>query len=431
MLGSVQQNEPRFKQLRLLVEEACCDLCSFEQAQKVNVPLEQVRVDREVRLAAGDQFADIRIQTDGQPTVFIEVKIGYTLTLILNLVTQKYGHPASDFAPGTRLVLLLAKALVDETPGLAAEITHRVHRNLTVEVWSPDHLIVQMERVFGVRFDPDTYETFLDVREKTDRAKAHYAFGGGTPLTHEVTPLESKLMWHFGFWRLRRLRELKNLKPEEVLVPGNYPEVVVLIADLCSFSSYVRDTRDQEVVRDCLTAFYSATRYQILNHGGMLYEFVGDEVIGLFGIPEHLPRSLELALNAAKAIIEVGDSVSLQWQRHLDRVQESGGVHIGMTVGDLQVVSLRPFSRTFFGVLGDSINMAARLMASAGSGEIIASNSLYHALPDTIQTEFAETPPLDARNVGRIKAWKRPRQPVPNLKPPWPGFAATAGGPGM
>jgi hypothetical protein len=47
----------------------------------------------------------------------------------------------------------------------------------------------------------------------------------------------------------------------------------VLLADLCSFSSYIRDTGDAEVVRESLTAFYSKARYQIINNGGMLYQF--------------------------------------------------------------------------------------------------------------------------------------------------------------
>jgi adenylate cyclase len=45
----------------------------------------------------------------------------------------------------------------------------------------------------------------------------------------------------------------------------------VLLADLCSFSSYVRDTADETIVRESLTAFYSKARYQIINSGGMLF----------------------------------------------------------------------------------------------------------------------------------------------------------------
>jgi class 3 adenylate cyclase len=72
----------------------------------------------------------------------------------------------------------------------------------------------------------------------------------------------------------------------------------------------------------------------------------------------------------------------------------------------LQIVSLQPFSRTHVGAIGDCINVAARLMAIAGPGEIAVTNSLYEAVDDETQALFREVEPVEARNVGRIKAWK-------------------------
>ena len=102
----------------------------------------------------------------------------------------------------------------------------------------------------------------------------------------------------------------------------------------------------------------------------------------------------------------IGDSVSNEWQRQIDRVQTAGGVHIGMTVGDLQVMSLRPFSRTYMGAVGDPINMAARLNTCAGSGEIVVSNTFYQKLDTSDQIGFDELAAVEARNIGKIRAWK-------------------------
>ena len=213
-------------------------------------------------------------------------------------------------------------------------------------------------------------------------------------------------MWQFGFWKLRQLRDAQKLGPREILPPGLYRGVVVLLADLCAFSSYVRDTPDDRIVRECLTSFYSKARYQILNNGGMLQQFVGDEVIGLFGIPDHSAGFAEDALETAKALLSIGKSVSHQWQRQIDRVQSSGGVHVGVAVGDMQIISLRPFGRTHVGAIGDCINVAARLMATAGPGEIVVSNSFLQALDEDSRAGFQEIEPVEGRNVGRIMAWK-------------------------
>ena len=77
-----------------------------------------------------------------------------------------------------------------------------------------------------------------------------------------------------------------------------------------------------------------------------------------------------------------------------------------MAIGDLQIMSLRPFSRAHMGAIGDCINMTARLDAAGGSGEVVVSNTLFQQLPLARQRAFEELEPLEARNVGRIRAWK-------------------------
>ncbi len=138
----------------------------------------------------------------------------------------------------------------------------------------------------------------------------------------------------------------------------------------------------------------------------MLYQFVGDEVIAFYGIPDRREDAVREALATARAVVSIGNAVSNHWQRRIDRVQTSGGVHLGMSIGDLQIVSLQPFSRTHVGAIGDCINVAARLMAVAGPGEVAVTNSLYEAVDDEAQMLFREVEPVEARNVGRIKAWK-------------------------
>jgi class 3 adenylate cyclase len=208
---------------------------------------------------------------------------------------------------------------------------------------------------------PNHPDELLDVRQAIDRAKGYHAFGGPSLAAYEHDPLKASLLWHFGFWRLQQLGKAGRPTPHDILPPGPYHGVAVLLADLCSFSSYVRDTNDAQIVRESLMAFYSKARYQIINSGGMLYQFAGDEVIGLFGIPDHPEAFTDAVLDTALALCRIGDSVSQHWQRRIDRVQSASGLHVGIAIGDLQIVSLRPFSRLHVGAIGDCINVAARL----------------------------------------------------------------------
>ena len=102
--------------------------------------------------------------------------------------------------------------------------------------------------------------------------------------------------------------------------------------------------------------------------------------------------------------------MATEWQRQIDEIQPAAGVHVSMALGDLQVLSLRPLSRTHMGVVGDSINLAARLNRVAGCDEIVVSNMLYQRLPDAVRAEFQELPPVEAKNVGRVRAWRGTRK---------------------
>jgi class 3 adenylate cyclase len=286
-----------------------------------------------------------------------------------------------------------------------------LHPHLKLEIWNEERLIALLRERFGVHIGSITEDDLLEVRQAIDRAKGFYAFGGSDLAAYENDPLQSQLLWHFGFWRLRQLRETRGLGPREIVPPGLYRGVVVLVADLCSFAHYVHDTREDEVIRDCLTLFYSKTRYQILNRGGMLCQFVGDEVFALFGIPDRRPGYLQDTIETAQAVVSIGLSVSNHWQRHIDRAQAAAGLHIGMALGDVQIVAQRPFSRTHVSAIGDPIHVATMLLAQAGPSEIAVSNSFYEGLGEEAQAGFQESKSVNAHKGRRIKAWKRGRTP--------------------
>lgn len=406
MKTEMPADEQHLCQLRLLLEELCCDLCRFEHVVNDHCCPDRVQIDREFYLGSPGVFADIRVLPPGGPAYFIEVKYGYSNDVLLRHLRRKYGPETPGAVSGSKLILVIDSDQRPDWTALQAEVARSLRPGLELEVWSEARLLALLRQRFRADLNAITADGLVDVRQTIDRAKGFYAFGAPSFEKYEHDPLNAELLWHFGFWRLRQLREPAGLKPRDILPAGIYRNVIILLADLCSFSSYVRDTPDSAVLRECLTSFYSKARYQIINNGGMLSQFVGDEVIGFFGIPHADQDAAAKALATARALVSIGQSVSHHWQRRIDRVQTSGGLHIGMAVGDLQIVSLRPFSRTHQGAIGDCINVAARLMSTAGPSEVVVSNSFHRQLPEEVQGDFREVEPIEARNVGRIKAWK-------------------------
>jgi adenylate cyclase len=394
-------------ELRLLLEELCCDLSRFEHVSNDGLAPEHVRIDREVALGQPGAFADIKVRPRGGETYFIEVKYGCSDEAILRSLARKYAQPGEAVRHASRVVLVVDRVGRADWEGLVrAAQAALLGGSLKLEVWDEERFAAALWTHFGVELGEVAAERLIDVRQAIDHAKGFRAFGGESPQTYEHDNLKAQLLWHFGFWRLRQVREPRQLGVRDIVPPGHYRDVVVVLADLCSFSSYVRDTPNPEVIRENLTSFYSKARYQIINSGGMLYQFVGDEVIGIFGLPDHAPGYVEAAYETARALCSIGRSVAHEWQRQIDREQSAVGLHAGVALGDLHLLSLRPFSRTHLGFIGDCINVAARLMSHATVDEIIVSNSFYQRLPESARRDFCQNEPVEAKNVGRIKAWK-------------------------
>lgn len=395
-----------FSELRLFLEDICCDLCLLDDLGKGEMPTDAVRIDREYHLGAPSVFADIRVQVAGQRPFFLEVKFGQPRFELVRRLQRKYGLDTEPIRQAEKLVLVVDVARRNDWAEVEPEIRAVINPKLQLEVWDEAHLQALIQRRLGVNTGAITARRLLTVRDRFEAAMGFQAFGGESLEEYRNDPLRSALLWHLGATQVRLLRQVEGRTPRQMLPPQLYRRVAVMMADLACFSSYVRDTRDPAVIRESLTSFYTKSRYEIIHRGGMLYQFVGDAVIAFFGVPRSLPRSADRCLSVAKSLLDIGDSVATHWQRRIDRVQPSGGAHIGLTMGDVEIMSLRPFSRTRVGAVSDSINLASRLVAAARAGEIVVSNSFFHELTEERKQGFVELEPLEARNVGMIKAWK-------------------------
>jgi adenylate cyclase len=387
-------------ELRLFLQGICCDYLLFRHLDE-GLPPEAIRIRQEVALGAG-VFADIEVRAGQAPPYFVEIDTGYSRDRLLESVRRKYSKPVPATDGAARVVVAADERALGDRASVERLLREALRPELALEIWDERHLLRLLGDRFGVSLGTLGEDDLLALRNAVDHAKGVHAFGDG----FQNDPLQATLLWHLAFWRVRRLREADRTQSRSILPPGLYRDVVVLMADLCSYSSYVRDTRDDAVSRRSLTSFASRTRHRVVNDGGMLYQFLGDSVVGLFGVPEPSPGYVGQAVECARGLIDIGASVATEWQRQIDQIQTAAGVHVSMTLGDLQVLPLRPLSRTHMGIIGDSINLADRLNTAAGCDEIVVSNTLYQRLPDSLRTEFQEVPPVEAKNIGRIRAWK-------------------------
>jgi class 3 adenylate cyclase len=387
-------------ELYLYMEDLCCELCRFEHLAEGVLP-QDIRIRQKVDLGKTGAYADASISLCGERTYFLEVNWGYDRAEIAERIAYKYESNTPALGKAHKLRVVVSD---DDSELASIESTLRacVDPQLEIEVWTAPRLREMILRHFQMEVRRFEREDVLAVRSAIEKTKGKYAFGS----SYDGSVAQLMLMWHMGCWTIRRVQQEANMTVESVMRKGLYRDAAVLIADLSGFSGYVRDSPDDSVVQNALESFYTKTRREVINCGGMLSQFVGDAVVGVFGVPIHFPNYVEHALECAIAIRDIGKSVSQSWQRHIDRLQTAVGCHTGLAIGDVHLVPLREFTYSHLGLVADAVDIAARLGATAQHGEIVLSNALYQRLGKASRAHFVETDPIEAKNVGRLQGWR-------------------------
>ena len=137
--------------------------------------------------------------------------------------------------------------------------------------------------------------------------------------------------------------------------------VTVVFADLVGSTS-VQERLDTESVRRVMTRFYDTASTAIESHEGQVVKFVGDGVMAAFGTPVVREDDALRAVRAAHALVAGLDDLNEELERdwgvrlHLRIGVNTGEVVVGGEDGDL---------------IGDAVNVAARLEQAAGEGEVL------------------------------------------------------------
>ncbi len=151
--------------------------------------------------------------------------------------------------------------------------------------------------------------------------------------------------------------------PDQAGLGGRTAEVTVLMADLRGFTSFAERHAPDEVV-GMLNTFYGVVVPVVLGAGGTVVQFVGDEVMALFGAPTRQP---DHALRAARAALDLQEAVATATADRADWPRFGVGVNTGPAlVGNIGAEQMRTFT-----AIGDTTNLAARLQGLAGPGEVV------------------------------------------------------------
>src|SRR5439155_12297478 len=182
----------------------------------------------------------------------------------------------------------------------------------------------------------------LIARDVTDRQRAQryleQAFG---------TYLDPEVADHI-------LREGPSMDAEEA-------DVTMMFVDIRDFTTFAEQYEPREVLVTLNSLFELAVPV-ITSRGGHVDKFVGDGLLGTFGVPQRLPDHADRALEAA---LELERLANEQFQGDLE-------IGIGIDSGTVIAGNVGGGGRLDFTVIGDAVNMASRVEAATRkTGDII------------------------------------------------------------
>jgi adenylate cyclase len=167
----------------------------------------------------------------------------------------------------------------------------------------------------------------------------------------------------------------------DIRLGGSNQKVTVMFADIRGFTA-MSEKLDPGLVVEVLNEFFTRVTDLIFDHGGMIDKYIGDAVMAVFGAPISKGNDAANAVESAIQIQRIMAEMNLDAEaRHWPEL----AVGIGINTGVVTAGNIGSPRRLDYTVMGDSVNIASRLVAHARAGEIFISQSTAAELGEKFQ----------------------------------------------
>jgi len=153
-------------------------------------------------------------------------------------------------------------------------------------------------------------------------------------------------------------------------------EAAILFIDLSGFTG-LSETLGPSATRELLNNFHALVDEEVTSCGGVVTSFMGDGAMILFGLPE---PATDDAFNAARCCVGLSSRTN-DWLASLPASTASRiGFKIGAHHGTIVASRLGGEGRQHIAAIGDTVNVASRLMeiAAGQNAEVAVSDEMLH-----------------------------------------------------
>jgi len=184
-------------------------------------------------------------------------------------------------------------------------------------------------------------------------------------------------------------------------VEGERLDMTVLFCDLRGFTA-LSEKLEPAVVRVMLNHYYDRVTDIVLAMRGTLMKYVGDEVFAVWGAPLPMEDHPQWALDCAIAIQQLTPELNREL---LEQGAPEVSFGIGLNTGEAVAAHFGGGRRRQYDVVGDTVNVGARLCSAAGRGEVILSDAVMTRVTSPLPVE--PVGPIELKGVSReLRLWR-------------------------
>ncbi|TGK91504.1 adenylate/guanylate cyclase domain-containing protein [Leptospira brenneri] len=183
------------------------------------------------------------------------------------------------------------------------------------------------------------------------------------------------------------------LENMDSLKKGGEWEITAFFSDVAGFSSISEELSASDLAR-LLNEYLSAMTKILKANSGTLDKYIGDAIVGIFGAPIQNNEHPKLACTAALAMVTELEVLRSVWNEKQDYTETARGMkfRIGLNCGPAKVGFMGTDSLASYTMMGDTVNLAARLEAAAKDygTSILVSESIESVCKDEFHFRFLD-----------------------------------------
>jgi adenylate cyclase len=199
----------------------------------------------------------------------------------------------------------------------------------------------------------------------------------------------------FGKYVTRQVRD--EILGGRISLDGERKDVTILFSDLRDFTP-LTESNDPKLVVKMMNSYFKEMSEAIQDQGGLVLQYIGDEIYAVFGAPVPQPEHPERAFRAG---VEMNRRLDILNRQFEERGWPILGHGIGIHTGEALAANIGSPDRLSYLLIGDTVNVASRLQSLTrefGARMIISTATHAHLHESELSaTTLKKLPPVHVK----------------------------------